>query len=487
MVIYPFATGTPPHWNDCRTDGPPTTADDVGFTKAIITWAAQNGGNTNRVYASGYSNGGMFSYRLGMEGTHVAAFSAFCANMPTNNECGWTYNPTPAFICNGTDDDVMPFVGGTIEVFGLNQGEVYSTWFTKEWWRLYNGTTATGLTINWPNVNTTDGCTVTSVRYYNGPQRAETRYYEVNGGGHAIPSTSRYWGVFPEVQPQNRDIEGVAHAWDMFRKFTLNGVTLQGGTVPAPGNFMGPPNSAREFTTFWPTGGTWEIIQTGGGGKTVTNFGYPGVKPVVGDYDGDGTNDLAYVDMSSYVWTVAKSSGGTLVQQLGNSTCTLVPEDYDGDGKTDIAVLDSSYVWHFRKSASGWNYSGQQFGFYPCVPVAADYDGDNKADIGVMNPNGFTWYLQRTSAGFTTFQYGFGSCKPVPAKYDGDNNADVAVIDPTTYNWYISRSTAGTVWVQQFGYAGTTWVPSDYNGGGKADIAVWDPVWFNWYYMTVPQ
>jgi polyhydroxybutyrate depolymerase len=102
------------NWNDCR---PPvassrtrTTADDVGFIRQLVTWAStQYGIDRRRVYATGASNGGLMSYRLGIElNDQIAAVAAFIANLPAASECRNAARPIPIMMSNGTADPLMP-------------------------------------------------------------------------------------------------------------------------------------------------------------------------------------------------------------------------------------------------------------------------------------------------------------------------------------------------------------------------------------------
>src|SRR5205085_782614 len=74
-------------------------------------------------------------------------------------------------------------------------------------------------------------------------------------------------------------------------------------------------------------------------------FGASGDRQVAGDYDGNGTADIAVFRPSSGVWYVRN---GTTVA-FGASEDAPVPGDYDGNGTTDIAVFrPSTGTWFVR-------------------------------------------------------------------------------------------------------------------------------------------
>ena len=73
--------------------------------------------------------------------------------------------------------------------------------------------------------------------------------------------------------------------------------------------------------------------------------------PIVrGDFDGDGTGDVATWRSSDGMWWWLRSSDNTTRQfQWGTNGDVAVPGDYDGDGKTDVAIWrpgeTQSYYW----------------------------------------------------------------------------------------------------------------------------------------------
>jgi uncharacterized delta-60 repeat protein len=192
------------------------------------------------------------------------------------------------------------------------------------------------------------------------------------------------------------------------------------------------------------------------------------------DFDKDAKADVSVYRNGT--WYLSNSTSGISIVQFGLASDKIVPADYDGDGEMDIAVFrPSDGNWYSLNSHDG-TFSVFHFGMNGDVPVVGDYDADGRADQAVYR--GGTWYIQRSTEGFTAAQFGVQSDRPVAADYDGDGRTDIAVYRDGT--WYIYASTQG-VSIQNFGTAEDRTVVADYDQDGKADLAIWRPSEGVWY------
>jgi len=176
----------------------------------------------------------------------------------------------------------------------------------------------------------------------------------------------------------------------------------------------------------------------------------PGSLLAGGDYDGDGTSDLAVFRPAAGLWAVR----GVTRAYFGRDGDLPVPGDYTGRGTDDIAVFRStSGLWAVRGvTRAYWGKSGY-------LPAVADYRGDGTDRIAVFRPSTGLWAIR----GVTRVYFGRTGDLPVPGDYTGWGTDDIAVFRPETGLWAVRGGIR-----YYFGGAEDWPVPGDYAFGGTS-------------------
>ncbi|MCH1533449.1 MAG: hypothetical protein L7S65_00675, partial [Schleiferiaceae bacterium] len=118
LLVYPQGSllGNDPHWNNALP-GPDNKSDaeDLGFTSELLRLLDSAFLiDRERVYACGYSNGGMMSYALGCYlNNEIAAVASISGCLGDTTETCELQHPTAALNIHGTNDDVVAYDGGS--------------------------------------------------------------------------------------------------------------------------------------------------------------------------------------------------------------------------------------------------------------------------------------------------------------------------------------------------------------------------------------
>jgi polyhydroxybutyrate depolymerase len=190
IVITPDSVAG--NWDDGR-DTITTRTNDVAFIAAALDAVALTYRlDKTRVYATGISNGGMMSFRLGCElAERFAAIATVAANMPVSlsTVCNPS-KPMPLAMFSGTADPLMPYAGGSIPL-GVG-GTVLSASASANFWLNKNGNTAAAQASRLPDTDVSDGMTTDLFTYGSAGSAGELAFYRINGGGHTWPGGTQY-------------------------------------------------------------------------------------------------------------------------------------------------------------------------------------------------------------------------------------------------------------------------------------------------------
>ena len=240
IVVHPQGTlfiGTT-HWNvGGWTLG--STADDVGFTSALIDSISRNYSiNPNRIYSTGMSNGGYMSFLLACQlSNRIAAVASVTGSMTTQTYYGCNpERPTPILQIHGTADGTVPYNGNPSWTMSIDN--------VIQYWSSFNNCNPNPTISYIPNSYPFDGSTVEKIIYYGGQNGTSIEHFKVIGGGHDWP------GVFG-----NMDINASNEIWNFFYKYDINGL-------------IGSTGSTGSTGVTGETGGTGVTGSTGNTGST---------------------------------------------------------------------------------------------------------------------------------------------------------------------------------------------------------------------------
>ncbi|MCS6588213.1 M23 family metallopeptidase [Curtobacterium flaccumfaciens] len=258
---------------------------------------------------------------------------------------------------------------------------------------------------------------------------------------------------------------------------TLIAVTAATLVVVSPGDRASADTQSSADSIGWyrPSDASWHMsFDTPPGDESdvafvngPTNSG--GVTALAGDWDGDGSDSIAWYRNSDASWHFSSDlSGGASDATFswgpaGDASVVPVVGDWDGDGKDTVGwYRPADASWHLASANNGsadstafvWGPAGNT----AIRPVVGDWNGSKKDKVGWYRPSDGSWHLAQgnlTSAASTTFVWGpvgNSSIKAVAGDWNGDGRDTIGWYRPSDASWHLAAENSGAAASQAYSW-----------------------------------
>ena len=216
--LVAFPEGVEKNWNDGReftsSRAHRDHVDDVAFVTALIDAIGRaHAVDPRRVYATGISNGGIFSHYLAAHlSARIAAIAPVVGGIADPPDA-WLRpeQPVSVLMLQGTRDPLVPYHGGAV-AFG--RGKIIDTEEAARRWAALNGGREP---VREPlPADGKDRCGGLRTIYPGGRDGSEVTLVRLDGGGHTWPGGAQY---LPQLLIGRvcRDFDATVLIWDFFK------------------------------------------------------------------------------------------------------------------------------------------------------------------------------------------------------------------------------------------------------------------------------
>ncbi|MEU5808696.1 VCBS repeat domain-containing M23 family metallopeptidase [Streptomyces sp. NPDC047718] len=198
--------------------------------------------------------------------------------------------------------------------------------------------------------------------------------------------------------------------------------------VPVVGDFDG--NGSDTQSAYDPTTSTFYLTNSGNTAQSTMVFGVPGSRPVLGRWDG-GTDQIGVYMPETGKFHLRREDGSVTAFAFGNGgDWRPVAGDWDGNGTETVGAYDpSTSTFYLRNSLSaGGADETVVFGNPNNIPITGDWDRSGRTDIGVYNPDNRTFYFRHGNGTVTSVTYGSAGDTPVTGDWDGDGYTTQGIV-----------------------------------------------------------
>ncbi len=217
----------------------------------------------------------------------------------------------------------------------------------------------------------------------------------------------------------------------------------------------------------YPGRGVWRIFRSSDESLQEIQWGLRDDIPLTLEIDRNNTSDIAVFRPSSGIWYIHRM--GDIIKPLtnefhGESDLAIqwgtvgdkpLTGDFNADGIDElIAFRPTEGNWYIYDYANR-NYRIEHWGMSGDIAMAKDFDGDLKFDLAVYRPSEGNWYIRNSiDNSITIRRFGLSEDIPVPADFDKDSVADIAVFRPSDGTWYVLKSSDNSFFATRFGMNG---------------------------------
>ncbi|WP_248581446.1 M23 family metallopeptidase [Nocardioides sp. InS609-2] len=247
------------------------------------------------------------------------------------------------------------------------------------------------------------------------------------------------------------------------------------GALGASGNASGPhlhfeERSGRSVVSAILAGVGWKA-------STLTSANCVDL-PVAANLGGDAVAELMVfrrtANASFEAMPTATYAGGSM--PFGVASDEPVVGDWNGDGLDDLGVR-APRTGNFKLSSPA-GVTKLRYGVRGDLPVAGDWNGDGPFEVGVRRPSTSSFLLRRADGTTTTVAMGDANDLPVTGDWNGDGVSDLGVYDQATSTFtlrVVDATGIPVTAVVPFGLAGDLPVIGDWDGNGTSDVGTWAP------------
>jgi hypothetical protein len=329
----------------------------------------------------------------------------------------------------------------------------YSAWFNLELWRVptyYNHPHLWGL------INNPDYEQIFDMHGVGGNHQ----------GGYAGNEVDIAWNTFLPSQSINFTLRGQPCSPDSFN----NNVSMRDHNQAI--EVWNSKGDGKFYSSSTP------VIQIQNNSFADTGYSDPTARLGVGDFDGDGVQDVFLATRAAWYYSPAgKAEWRYLSGGRTDSTANLLFGDFDGDGRTDVVGINGTNLMVSWGGVSDWEVlnslpKGASIADLAIGNFVDDYPGDKRDDI--FWAYGSSWHLSSGGSGpFNVVNTSSFRVKDLRfGDFDGDGKTDVFGVVSGT--WSYSKSASGS-WASGFLQKALAPVDDlivgDFDGNGVADVA----------------